>query len=124
MFRGGPYTGLIASAARPRHVAAAVPEAGLMSDEHLAGAEGVPVGAVGGWVHPPPAVPYQVADCHRLIVPHLFVGRRRPQIRCSNVPQTVRQDGPRTRQPPTLAKVPAEPPSRDDLRITFQVNKE
>jgi hypothetical protein len=81
----------------------------------------VTVRAVGGWLgDPPPAVPYQVADCHLLIVPRLLVDGRRPQIRCVNVPQTVRQVGHRPRQPPTLAKVPAEPPLRDDLRVTFQ----
>ena len=39
-------------------MSAAVPEAGLMPDEHLAGAEAVPVGASGwgGWVIHRPAV--------------------------------------------------------------------
>ena len=40
-----PVHRLVACAARPGGVAAAVPETGLMTDEDLAGAEGVPVGA-------------------------------------------------------------------------------
>ena len=41
-------------------MAAAVPETGLMADEHLAGAEGVPVGAVGGWLGYP--LPSGISD--------------------------------------------------------------
>ena len=49
---GGPYTGLIACAARPCGVASAVPEAGLVTDMDLAGAEYVSEFGqhVGGWV--------------------------------------------------------------------------
>ena len=48
-----PVHRLIACAARPCCVPAAVTEAGLMTDEHLAGAEGVPVRAVRRWVGDP-----------------------------------------------------------------------
>jgi hypothetical protein len=42
-----PEHRLIACATRPRGVAATVPEARLVTDEHLAGSEGVAVGAAG-----------------------------------------------------------------------------
>ena len=52
-----PVHGLVACAAGPCGVAAAVPETGLMADEHFAGAEGCPLGQrVGGWVIHFPAV--------------------------------------------------------------------
>ena len=52
-----PVHRLIACAARPGGVPAAVPEAGLMTDEHLSGAELCPFGQrAGGWVIHFPAV--------------------------------------------------------------------
>jgi hypothetical protein len=41
---------LIACAARPCGVTAAVTKTGLMADQHFAGAECVPLGAARGWV--------------------------------------------------------------------------
>ena len=48
-----PVDRLIARAAGPGCVADAVTEAGLVTDEYLAGAEGVPVRAVRRWVGDP-----------------------------------------------------------------------
>ena len=48
-----PIHRLIAAAARPGGVPAAVAEAGLMTHQDLVGAEGVAVGAVRGWVIDP-----------------------------------------------------------------------
>jgi len=55
---------LVTGAARPRGVAAAVPEARLMTNQDLVRAEGVAVGAVGGRLrHPLPAAGlHEVAD--------------------------------------------------------------
>jgi len=53
VFNGGPLHRLVACAARPCGVAAAVAEARLVADEHLAGAERVPVLAAGRWVGDP-----------------------------------------------------------------------
>jgi hypothetical protein len=48
-----PVNRLVASAAGPGGVSAAVAEASLVADQDLVGAEGVAVGAVRGWVSDP-----------------------------------------------------------------------
>ena len=48
-----PVHRLIAYPARPGGVPAAMPEAGLVADQHFAGAEYVSVGASAGWLGDP-----------------------------------------------------------------------
>jgi hypothetical protein len=59
-----PEHRLIARAARPRGVPAAVPKAGLVTHEHRAGAKVVAAWAMHGWSGDPmpAAIPNQIAD--------------------------------------------------------------
>ena len=89
---------LVACAARPGGVSAAVAEAGLVTYQHVTGAEGVPVGAAGWWLgYPlPSGISDEVSDDGHT--------SRVEAARSSSRASTCRLDG----SPPLLADRPPD----------------